>query len=263
MNNQTEQQVFDDWHYQEFCKHYQDLPVSIRKQIYDRVFSTDQNHTEKARQFHSWEAAMQVAAVKQAEAVKQAKLIDIDTLDDSTVLKIAKAFYRRQLGMDELKCPVNLDEQNKDHDLLLIANMRTALGWLEVDTDAKRQLEAHHVTDPSKGIDINEYLKRYSDGDVLIVSDRDKFSSNCPSGVKAHFINHKSMWNSSDLMPFLNTVKFIHEIFIDKAFIAEVGEDSANDYIGFLIKEFKCSATVKRSKVTLDGGIFVEIDHDD
>jgi len=247
MNNQEEMQAFDEWHYQKYCEgnlFFLSLKVEVKQLIYREVFSNGIDAINKENELKAWKAACRYseslvhakAEADQAEAKKAALsnevLVDLEELEEC---------YR--MAVNHIRdTAVDLDEESAL--LMSICRIKGAI------TSHKRNMS-----------DINEYLKRYSDGDVLIVSDRDKFSANCPSGVKAHFINHKSMWNSSDLMPFLNTVKFIHEIFIDRAFIAEVGQDSADNYIGFLIKEFKCSATVKRSKVTLDGGIFVEVDH--
>lgn len=126
--------------------------------------------------------------------------------------------------------------------------------------------EPECAVDPAQGIDINQYLRKYQDGDVLIVCDRDKFSVKMPCGVTAHFINHTHMWSFADLAPYKTAVKQVREIFVDTAFISAVSKVELNGYIDFLIKELKCPANVKQTNVTFGNGIFVEVepgaDHD-
>lgn len=135
--------------------------------------------------------------------------------------------------------------------------------WVDAQAQVVNQVEFTQDPFKVKGeslIDINEYLTRYCDGDVLLVSDRNKFSSKLPSGVKAHWINHTSDWSAMDLVPHKNAVTHIHEIFIDKAFLAETSEKEVDGYIKFLIKEFQCPDEVKRTYIDLTGnGILVEL----
>lgn len=81
MNNQTDKQAFDDWHCQDFCEtfiNFEGFTDNYKKELYKALLTLPHNQILKENQFKAWQAAMQIAAVKQAEVVKQTELIGID-----------------------------------------------------------------------------------------------------------------------------------------------------------------------------------------
>lgn len=256
----AERAEFNDWFYQDFCSQVvAPLHDVNKKEIFDAIYSIKANQDARDREFKIWQAANRLSKAKHA-AAPNPTLMDLDDIDNSTLLQIAKAFYRRALVVDGLTSPVNLDEENPQHDLQLIAHMRTALMWLDINAGKVEQLQAQPLHELDGVIDINVYLKQYQDGDVIVISDRNKFSTHTKSGVRVHFINYKTMRSFSSLAPYKRLINQVHEIFIDKGLIVEDGKKAVNDYVHFIASEFQCLDTAKLTQIkALNFGIYVEL----